>query len=39
VAIGEICKTLNDYEALFPGTNLKLFFKTATEKPATGKEF
>lgn len=39
VAVSEICKTLNDYEALFPGTNLKLFFKTATEKPATGKEF
>jgi hypothetical protein len=39
IAISEICQTLNDYEALFPGTNLRLFFKTATEKPATGKEF
>jgi len=36
MAISEICQTLNDYEAVFPGTNLKLFFKTATEKPATG---
>lgn len=36
MAISEICQTLNDYEAVFPGTNLKLFFKTATAKPATG---
>lgn len=34
MAISEICQTLNDYEAVFPGTNLKLYFKTATEKPA-----
>jgi len=30
MAIREICQTLNDYEAVFPGTNLKLCFKTAT---------
>jgi uncharacterized protein YajQ (UPF0234 family) len=30
LAISEICQVLNDYEAEFPGTNLKLFFKTAT---------
>ncbi len=30
MAIREICQTLNDYEAVFPGTNLKLYFKTAT---------
>jgi len=29
-AIREICQILNDYEAVFPGTNLKLCFKTAT---------
>jgi len=26
-------------EAVFPGTNLKLFFKTATAEPARGQEF
>jgi hypothetical protein len=30
MAIREICQTLNDYEAVFPGTKLKLLFKTAT---------
>ena len=30
MAVREICQTLNDYEAVFPGTNLKLCFKTAT---------
>ena len=39
MAIREICQTLNDYEAVFPGTNLKLFFKTATVDPARGQEF
>ena len=39
VAIGEICQTLNDYEAVFPGTNFKLFFKTATLQPARDQEF
>jgi len=39
MAIREICQTLNDYEAVFPGTNLKLFFKTATVEPARGQEF
>ena len=29
-AIREICQTLNDYEAVFPGTKLKLVYKTAT---------
>ena len=27
LAIKEICQTLNDYEAVFPGTNLRLFSK------------
>jgi len=39
MAIREICQTLNDYEAVFPGTNLKLVFKTATVEPARGQEF
>ena len=30
LAIKEICQILNDYEAVFPGTNLRLVFKTAT---------
>ena len=38
MAIKEICQTLNDYEAVFPGTRLKLFFKNATFKPATDQE-
>jgi hypothetical protein len=39
MAIREICQTLNDYEAVFPGTRLKLFFKNATMTPATDQEF
>jgi hypothetical protein len=39
MAIREICQTLNDYEAVFPGTNLKLIYKTATIKTAPGQEF
>lgn len=39
MAIREICQTLNDYEAVFPGTKLKLFFKTATLQPAPDLEF
>ncbi len=39
MAIREICQTLNDYEAVFPGTRLKLFFKNATITPATDQEF
>ena len=39
LAVREICQTLNDYEAVFPGTNLKLFFKTATLTPARDQEF
>ncbi len=39
LAIREICQTLNDYEAVFPGTNLRLFFKTATAVTATDQEF
>ena len=39
MAIREICQTLNDYESVFPGTNLKLFFKTATLQPPRDKEF
>ncbi len=38
MAIKGICQTLNDYEAVFPGTRLKLFFKNATFKPATDQE-
>jgi hypothetical protein len=39
MAIREICQTLNDYEAVFPGTKLKLLFKTATLQPARDPEF
>ena len=39
MAIREVCQTLNDYEAIFPGTRLKLFFKNATFQPATDLEF
>lgn len=39
MAIGEICETLNDYETVFPGTKLKLFFKTATMTSARNQEF
>jgi len=39
MAVSEICQTLNDYEAVFPGTNLRLFFKTATIEPARDQEF
>jgi hypothetical protein len=38
LAVRGICHTLNDYEAVFPGTNLKLFFKTATVAPARDQE-
>jgi hypothetical protein len=34
LAVREICKTLNDYEAVFPGTKLKLVYKNATLTPA-----
>ena len=30
LAVREICQTINDYEAIFPGTNLKLVYKTET---------
>ena len=39
MTIRKICQTLNDYEAVFPGTNLKLLFKTATLQPARDQEF
>jgi hypothetical protein len=32
--VREICQTINDYEAVFPGTKLKLVYKTATLTPA-----
>ena len=35
----EICQTLNDSETKFPGTNLKLFYKFATNKTTIGQEF
>jgi hypothetical protein len=38
MAIREICQTLNDYEAVFPDTRLKLVYKNATMKPATDLE-
>ena len=38
MAINEICQTLNDYEAVFPGTKLKLVLKTATVTPARDQE-
>lgn len=34
LAVREICQTINDYEAIFPGTKLKLVYKTATLPPA-----
>jgi len=37
-AVMEICQTLNDYELIFPGTNLRLFFKTATLTPTRDHE-
>ena len=30
LAVRQICQTINDYEAVFPGTNLKLVYKTET---------
>ncbi|MFO8054183.1 MAG: hypothetical protein R6U19_03355 [Bacteroidales bacterium] len=39
MAITKICQTLNDCQTIFPGTNLKLLFKTATSNSATGQEF
>ena len=30
LAVREICQTINDYEAIFPGTKLKLVYKTTT---------
>ncbi|MBA7572976.1 hypothetical protein ES708_14763 [subsurface metagenome] len=38
MAINEICQTLNDYEAVFPGTKLKLVLKTAIVTPARDQE-
>ncbi|NQU80205.1 MAG: hypothetical protein HQ543_01650 [Bacteroidetes bacterium] len=38
MAINEICQTLNDYEAVFPGTKLKLVLKTARVTPARDQE-
>jgi len=38
MAVSEICQTLNDYEAVFPGTKLKLVFKTTTMTPARDQE-
>ena len=34
LAVRQICQTINDYEAVFPGTNLKLVYKTETLTPA-----
>lgn len=34
LAVRKICQTINDYEAIFPGTNLKLVYKTETLNPA-----
>ena len=34
LAVREICQTINDYEAVFPGTKLKLVYKTTTLTPA-----
>ena len=39
MAIREICQTLNDYEAVFPGTRLKLVYENATRTPARDQEF
>ena len=30
LAVGNVCQILNDTETIFPGTNLKLIFKSAT---------
>jgi hypothetical protein len=34
LAVQEICQTINDYEAIFQGTKLKLVYKTTTLPPA-----
>ena len=34
LAVREICQTINNYEAVFPGTNLKMVYKTETLTPA-----
>jgi len=39
LAVKEICQTLNDFETVFPGTKLKLVYKTATLAPALDQEF
>ena len=35
----EICQTLNDYQATFPGTKLRLVYENATTNPARDQEF
>lgn len=39
LAVREICQTINDYEAVFPGTKLKLVYKTQTLTPTKDQEF
>jgi hypothetical protein len=35
VAVDSVCQILNETETIFPGTNLRLIYKSATEYPAT----
>ena len=38
LAVGNACQILNDTETIFPGTNLKLIFKSATSNLTPGQE-
>ena len=38
-SVNELCKTLNDSETIFPGTNLKIIYKTMAIKTALSQEF
>lgn len=38
-SITELCQTLNESETVFPGTNLKIIYKTMASKTAVGQEF
>jgi len=38
-AVSKICDTVNDTNTIYPGTNLRLFFKIATVELVSGQEF
>jgi hypothetical protein len=37
--IAQICTILNDTDTIYPGTNLRLMYKTIASKFAIGQEF